>query len=228
LNKLFFEIKNFKEMSRKINWFYLGIELIVVFLGISAGFFLQDYRESRTNRNLEDSYYRGMEDDIKANIEELGKDIAEDSVWLANTKYAIKQMASNTLSIDSANTLILSMLYYSRFEPQVNTYENIISSGKLNIISNLKLRQKIVAYHKKLEDYQLIEDYLQDFNFDFLMPLVMKNYDFFAKKMTNPKLRSSVHFKNIFGGYYALKQQRYEKYKELFNESKKLLEMIKI
>ncbi len=214
-------------MSKKINWFYLGVELVVVFLGISTGFFLQNYRESKANNDLEDSYFKGMVVDLQANIDALLEDMAEDSAWITNSKYAIQLMSKDELSTDSANSLILSMLYYSRFEPQTNTYENVINSGKLNIISNLNLRQKIVVYHKKLKDYQLIEDYLRDYNSDFFMPMVMKNYDFFSQKLVDPKFKASVEFKNIFGGYYALKQQRYAKYKELLKESEELLKTIK-
>lgn len=108
-------------MDRKINWIYLGIELLVVFLGISAGFFLQNYKDHKANNELEASYFDGLVDDLNTNINNLKKDAREDSLWLTNTKYAIQLMVKDSLTIDSANTIIASMLYYSKFEPQTNT-----------------------------------------------------------------------------------------------------------
>lgn len=78
-----------------------------------------------------------------------------------------------------------------------------------------------------LKDYQLLDDYFQNYNTDFLMPFVMKEYDFFNLKLINPSLRFAIDFKNVFVGIYALKQQRFNEYTELLKQSEVLLETIK-
>ncbi len=160
------------------------------------------------------------------NIENLQDGIQRDSLWLIQTTYALKLISLDSLSLDSANSLIIEMIYYSEFSEQTTTYENIINSGNLNLIEDYDLKQKIVEYYKGIENFQLLETYFHDYFSGTLMPFLMINYDLFSKKLTVTNTHKSVLFKNIFASHYSLTQQRCEGYKGLLDKSKKMEKLL--
>ena len=211
---------------KKINWTNHIIELLVVFLGITAGFVLQNDKEQNQNKEFEQKYIVGFRDNVAENIESLQEGIQRDSLWLAESTYALKLIATASLKLDSANSLIKSMIYYSEFSEQTTTYENILNSGNLNLIEDYDLKQKIVEYHKGLEDFQLLETYFHDYFSETLMPFLMINYDLFNQKLTISNTHKSILFKNIFGTHFSLTQQRFEGYKRLLDESMKMEKLL--
>lgn len=211
---------------KKIKWTTHLIELVVVFLGITAGFVLQNKKEQNADKELEQKYTEGIQVDVLENIRNLKECIQRDSFWLAQSKYALKLIATDSLSLDSANALIKTMIFYSEFEEQNTTYENITNSGNLNLIEDYDLKQKIVAYHKELENFKLLEIYFREYFTGTLMPFTMDNFDLFTEKLTVPKSHKSILFQNIFGTQYSLTQQRYKGYSDLLNESKKMEKLL--
>lgn len=212
--------------AKKINWANHIIELLVVFLGITAGFVLQNDKEQSQNKEFEQKYIVGFRDNVAENIESLQEGIQHDSLWLAESTYALKLIATDSLRLDSANSLIKSMIYYSELSEQTTTYENILNSGNLNLIEDYDLKQKIVEYHKGLEDFHLLEAYFHDYFSETLMPFLMINYDLFSQKLTVSNAHKSILFKNIFGTHFSLTQQRHEGYKRLLDESIKMEKLL--
>lgn len=211
---------------KKINWITHIIELLVVFLGITAGFVLQNNKEQNANKEIEQKYIEGIRYDVVENIENLQEAIQRDSLWLEQSKYALKLIASDSLSLDSSNSLIKTMIFYSEFSEQTTTYENILNSGNLNLIEDYDLKQKIVEYHKELENFQLLDTYFHDYFTETLMPFMLINYDMFHQKLIVLNSHKSILFKNIFGTHYSLTQQRFEGYNRLLEESKKMKKLL--
>ena len=115
------------------------------------------------------------------------------------------------------------MIFYSEFSEQITTYENILNSGNLNLIKDYDLKQKIVEYHRDIENFQLLETYFHDYFSETFMPFLMINYDLFSQKLTISNTHNSILFKNIFGTHFSLTQQRHEGYKGLLDESMKII-----
>ena len=116
--------------------------------------------------------------------------------------------------------------HFSKFSAQTDTYENMKNSGNLNLINNFEHKQAIVKYYKSLEDFELLEQYFKDFNTQNFMPYMLEHFNLFDKKFTDKGEASMTRFKNIFGSYYSLKQQRLEGYRRLLNESEEVKEII--
>ena len=205
--------------NNKIDWLNHFIGLLVVFLGVTAGFILQNRKETSANKELEQKYLTGFYDDVKENILELKDAILSDSLWVEQNKYAIKLMVKDSLSTDSANVLVKNMANFSKISAQTNTYENITNSGSLNLISDYNLKQTIVKYHTSLKGFELLDDYFQNHNSNNFMPFLMHNYDIFKQEFVNKNGGKLPEFKNLFAAYFSLTQQRLEGYQRLLKES---------
>ena len=214
-------------MKKKIYWLNHLIELVVVFLGVTASFVLLNLSNSRNERAMESKYMEGFRSDISENIIQLRDQIEGDSAWIENNTYAVHAILESRLSSDSANSIVHGMAYFSRFAPQNTTYLNLINSGNLGIIQDYNLRQDLIGYHKRLDDSGILEDYFHDYSKRNFIPFMMVNYSMYTRKLIKADAYRSPEFENLFGSYYSFKQQRLDNYRELLEQSiqlKKLLE----
>ena len=197
----------------------LFLELLVVFLGVTAGFVLQNRKEIAANKEMEVKYLQDFYSDVNMDITELRTSITNDSLWLKRNEYALLNIFLDSLSLDSANSLVIQMSRFSEFTNHINTYTNISNSGNLNLITDYELKRTIVEYYKTIEDFKLLEDYFKSFSSDTFMPFIINDFDMFNQKLVNPEIRNSTKFTNVFAIYYSLTQQRLEGYKNLLTES---------
>ena len=216
---------NFTKIG-KINWANRLAELLVVFLGVSAGFILQNYKENLQDEKLEQYYIASFIDDANTNILSLRNQITKDSLWIENNSYAIKLILVDSLSYDSACSLVTKMVMFSEFSEQTNTYEDIISSGNLNLIKNYTVKKEIISYYKSLKDIEIIDVFFKDYFSDNLMPFVMHKYDLVNHKILPIDAYKSIEFINVYVGYYSYSQQRINTHKELLEQSINLRELL--
>jgi len=208
--------------TSKINFTKLFLELLVVFLGVTAGFLLQNYKEIRADRDLENKYLEGIHTDTRENINELKESIAADSLWLEQNNFAIPLILKDSLSYDSAKTLLLHMAFFSEFNAQTNTYTNIANSGNLNIIEDFELRQRIVDCFNNFENFKILELYFQQHNENNFIPYLVSNFNMFTKELISKESHQQNEFINIFAIHYSLTQQRLDAYRILLEENEEL------
>jgi hypothetical protein len=209
-------------MKRKINWLEQGVSLLVVFIGISAGFILQNHKEALQDRKLERKYIESFLNDAEVNIKNLEDYIENDSLWIEENKYAIKLIITDSLTYDSACALMQNMVVFSEFVEQVDTYEDILNSGNLNLIKHYSVKKQIIAYHKKLREFEFLEEYFQEYFSNHLMPFLMAKVDVFKQKIIPVEAYKSVEFTNVYAGFYSLVQQRLAGCQELLKESQNM------
>ncbi len=208
-------IMNFKNY----NWGQLFFELVVVFLGVTAGFLLNNWQLQRLDLSLEQKYLNGFLQDTKANSAELRSLILSDSLWLDRAKPKIMSIREGSINTDSAKSLVKMILQISKADLQTSTYEDIINSGKLNIISNYNLKKQIVDYHVTIKGMEFLDGYFYNFMNETVMPFVMSNYEIIKDRFNNPEVINSTLFSNVAAGYFSMVQQRKASYERLFNKS---------
>lgn len=80
------KIKSKFPKIREYDWKKLFFELIVVFLGVTAGFLLNNWQLDKKDKQLEKRYMIGFLQDVNANIAELETEVDSDSLWLNRVK----------------------------------------------------------------------------------------------------------------------------------------------
>ncbi len=204
------------------NWQSYLFELIVVFLGVTAGFFLNNWKMDQQEKHLERKYLNGFHQDVTANIDELEKAVISDSLWLARARPNLVSIQNGTMTSDSANSMIKFMITLSKIDIQQGTYEDITNSGNLNIISDYQLKSRIVDYQMAIEGVEFVDEYFYGYFNDYLMPFLFSNFDFLKGKIVNRDILKMTRFSNIVTGYYSMIQQRMAAYKDLLNRSREL------
>ena len=212
-------------LSQKVNYYWqrLFMELLVVFLGVTAGFLLNNWQLQEKDQVLEEKYLESFIEDVNSNIAELKKAINADSMWLARARPKLLLMKEGAISIDSANSLVRQIVSISRIDIQTGTYEDITNSGNLNLLSNYKVKKQIVDYHVEISGIEFIDTYFYDFFNDYVMPFVIEHYSVLKEKLIDARIIKSDRFGNIITSYYAVMQQRKAAYDNLLKQSYQLI-----
>ena len=157
---------------KKINWRYAIGEIIIVIIGISIAFGLNNWRDSQADQALKKQYLELLVSDIEQEI-----DVLQD----LNNTYAtrlerIKTLRSLMYQDDPSPDTIRSIVFkdvsdVATFNPVNVTYQTLINSGDMKLIDNFQLRRQIVAHYaahqQVLENYERMikihQTYLADF-----------------------------------------------------------------
>ena len=219
------QIKSLK--IKKYDWQKLLLELVVVFLGVTAGFLLNNWQNQKQTSSLENKYLNGFLQDANANISELNNAVKADSLWLHNVKPKLLDLRNGKLKPDSANGLFKMIVNISKADIKTGTYDAIVNSGNMNIISNYMIKKQIVDYSSSISGTRYIEDYFYQYFNEFVMPFVFSNYNILKGAFDNPGIIKTTKFSNVVTGYYSMVQQRLASYKKLLDDSLKLRDKLK-
>lgn len=219
---------NFRKIKITNNqWATLSLELLVVFLGVSSGFILNNWREGKQQQKIEQNYIQGFIKDVEDNIEELEKLTLSDSIWLESVRPNMVALSKNEFNTDSVDGMMKKVISISKLEAHSGTYEDITNSGNLNIIRNLELRSGIVDYQISVEAVHFLDDYFYQFFNDYITPFVFSEFDVLRGRIIDESIYKTVSFSNIIAGYFAMVQQRKEAYSELLFKSKHFEKLVK-
>lgn len=215
-----------QKWNNKIPWGKLSLELIVVFLGVTTGFLLNNWQLQREDYKLEQKYLVDFNHDIGENILELKVAISSDSTWLERVKPELRNISKGTIIIDSANSIVQQIVQISKITFQTSTYENITNSGNLNLIQDYALKKEIVDYHIAVSGVEFVDNYFYEFFNDFVMPFVVSKFNVLKGGLENPKTVKSLEFQNIITSYFSIMQQRKAVYEGLLEKSLELKKIL--
>lgn len=191
-------------------WFTLILELIVVFIGVSAGFLFDNYREDRSDRKLEDKYLTSLYDNLLADSVEIHRMMDNNRNNIDISRRSVASMQSGTFSLDSALALFSIMATFNNLNLEDATYESMVNSGSLGLIRDYNLRVKMVKYYRSHDDVRYVENVLFDYITNFIIPYGMKNLDFLSGTFMEDFSPEEVVFRNIASAYYVLANQQME------------------
>ena len=209
---------------KKQNWLKLGLELFVVFLGITAGFLLNNWQIDRQEAKIEQKYLEGFSEDVKSNISELEAAIQRDTTWIVKANKIIKVINDGGLPIDSTNAAISLISNLNTLEISASTYDDIINSGNLNLIRSFHLKSQIIKHQNVIASSELLDEYLKKFFNNFLLPFLVAETNVMTIEFNNPETIKSVRLTNLIGIYFSFINQRTDVYKKFLEESYKLNE----
>jgi hypothetical protein len=204
----------------------LTFELVVVFLGVTAGFLLNNWRVEEQESKLEKKYVAGFLEDVNNDLSNLESTIQDDSIWLTKATPLLHSIRMDTFHIDSAEVIMKLIVKISRMTANTVTYRDVTNSGNLNIISDFDLKTKIVDYYITMEGVKFVDDYLHEYFNIFVMPFVFREFNVLSGQLENPEIIHSIHFANVFTGYYSMIQQRKAAYVNLMTKNNSLIESL--
>jgi hypothetical protein len=197
-----------KNPKSKTSWLKLSLELIVVFIGVSAGFLFDNFREEQSNRKLEDKYLESFYNNVRGDSVEIQNMIVSNQNNIDISGRTVALMQAGTCTNDSALLVFSVMASFNNLNLEDATYESVVNSGNLGLIGDFEIREKIVYYYRSHEDMRYVEKVYNDYISAYILPYITKKLDFIAGEFVDEFSVNDTEFKNITAGYYTLSNQK--------------------
>jgi len=128
-------------------------EIILVVIGILIALQINNWNEERKQRNLEMDYYCQLFEDVSQDAVQVNYQIekSEERLNSANTMLQMLQSDHPTYEKVMHEALgTLSLITYT-LRPNITAFEDLKSSGNLNILKDNTIKTKVTDYYSKLD-----------------------------------------------------------------------------
>ena len=163
--------------TRKTNRYlkYAIGEIILVVVGILIALQINNWNQELQNNKKEQKYYQKFLDDVLLDEKIIKGEIHDTETRLTATNNLARMLLNDEtdlslISNEFQNSIANSIM---DFKPSTNAYDDLKSSGNLNIIRDDTLKFKIDRFYSKQNQ---------------IMNVINTNSDFIAKKMVNGDL----------------------------------------
>ena len=137
-------------------------EIVLVVIGILIALSINNWNENRKERTIEINYLKNIKSDLNKEFKNnrkfaefrLGKSKA--SSYLLNTDEP-KSIENAKTYIDNYETVFL----WNTFVPNNNTFKELISSGRLSLISNDSIKNQLLELDKIYADISINENHMR-------------------------------------------------------------------
>ena len=151
-------IKLFRRVRQKLlsqkkfkNYLVYAIgEIVLVVIGILIALWLNNLNEARKNKKYERQYLYAIQENVQADISELEGHFRTDTVKLDAYTNLINCLSVPDGGCDIRSRLpqIYATFGYNWFEGQDHVFDDMRSSGKMNLIRSSEIKQDIQRYYK--------------------------------------------------------------------------------
>lgn len=183
-------------------------EIILVVIGILIALQISNWNEDNKNRFIEIETLKSLKLDLISSKEQLESKrrashnrVLYDSIVLIHLR-----TPQAKIDQDSLNYLVPRFKAPPTFDPEEGIITEVVSTGKLNIIANKKIRAFITAWNKNINEIKEIEGALNNLLKDKKEPYLFHHFSY--RNSTNDEGKTSlrwngnevlsdIHFENL-------------------------------
>ena len=208
------------------DWKSKLIDLLIVIIGITIAFQLNNFNESNKSNVQERDYLKSFYEENRDNELALSSAL-EFALKTKNDIDTLKQvLLSKNYEDDRIKNLSASMMALSDFHPSLVTMENITESGEFKLISDLEYREKLIDTYNSYQTTSQLESILSDYVNEYVTPFFFRNIRFSDFTSLHDNFKESPEFENIVIGYDALLTQKLKGYEENLKKLKELNQLL--
>ncbi len=125
-------------------------EIFLVVIGILIALQINTWSENRKNRQIEKDYLNGILRNLDEDIISYKDNIEQDTLILNYMTVLQKAFTDENIRSDKVlmNKVILLTISYNQFSSSRTVFEDMVSSGKINLIKADTLRQALTNYYQ--------------------------------------------------------------------------------
>ncbi|MBO3116109.1 hypothetical protein J4050_05085 [Winogradskyella sp. DF17] len=162
--KIRYELMN---QNKTTKYFKYAIgEIILVVIGILIALQINNWNQDRLNTKIETETLINLKQDLDSALVQLNNKIFQNHTYRTYDSIAMELIQSKrTVSNDSMYKLLMTHIYTPTFDPEVGTLNEIISTGKMDIIKSKGLRSHISSWNRYMDELDEVDKrliYLDD------------------------------------------------------------------
>ena len=138
------------------NWFAVGLDFLIVVVGVFIGLQVSNWNDGRTERAQEQKYLMRLQADVRSSLEETSAKFSFQTNVRRNLDEAVaafgKESSVQDLSTDQCVAIYFSHIYDDMFLPQPAVTE-LFASGQMSILRDDRLREVLATHAQALEGW---------------------------------------------------------------------------
>ncbi len=144
-------LRRFIEHVKEQNWFAVGLDIIVVIVGIFLGMQVTNWNETRIENETAKIYIERLKEDLVGNQ----KDLQERITYFLKVKEYAKDALNglNSPKEDLDKDFVINIYQASHMLPRElsrDTYDEILSVGALNTETTIEVRKRLAIYYRSI------------------------------------------------------------------------------
>ena len=178
------------------NWTAIGIDFLIVILGVVIGIQVSNWNEARVERGREVSYLVALKEDFGVVITELESDIARYETIAGAMTLLLEQsrMAAPDTSLDALNEAAGLLIRMEGTPIVSDTYANLTGSGDLAIIESQAVKNAISSFFGQAEVVELVANTHEMQIVSIFQPYIIDNLDYVGMFRDDMGLPTSAGF----------------------------------
>ena len=227
--KLFRDIRQalINQGSIKRYLFYAIGEILLVMIGISLAFQVNNWNDDRIKKNTEISYYENIRDQILDDKTLIYSQVEFNNYYKAQFNYVNEIIEANDRSkIDTIGPMVRDLTQYSDFDRQGNIYETLVNSGEIKLLRN----HKIINGIRKLEEKYIYMNRMENIHYDVIMNHVSLKMSPIIKysnsEIKKPDDLFSYEFQNLVLSLLQIMDEKDKVYNEALDEIERVNDLI--
>jgi hypothetical protein len=140
-------------MNKKIkkNVFKYSLEFLVIFLGISLSFIINNWKETKQDEVLEIKYLKSLKEEYVSNLEGFDESFSYHKPRWDNLDRFYK--FSNKNSFKEMDSIVNILILNWSFNPNLGATNSLISSGYIELIKNDAIKKLVSRMPFLIEEY---------------------------------------------------------------------------
>ena len=235
------------EQNKTSKYFKYAIgEIILVVIGILIALQINNWNENRKNNIVEQETLLNLKSDMESALIQLNAKLKQNKNYryidslLLDCIYQKKDIPA-----DSLHMLTLSHIWSPGFDPELGTLNEILSTGKMNVLKNRKLRKHISTWNKYIDELEETDTFLAHFDLNVKSPLYSKYlpYKNMLRQFSRGKegqfifpksnldwnskaLLQNKEFENMLSSYIVFSDIQYQRLSDIKNNIKEMISLI--
>lgn len=177
-----------------------AIETVVVFIGVAAGFALNNWADDNKEKKLINEYMQSLQSDLDNDIQNLQRNDSITLLKIESMVMLVGLLKTNDYEqmemIDSLVKQAFDNVIF--FYPSKTTYESIKQGGHINVIKNIKLKNSLIfLYDFQYEQIRINENLILEVVRQNIEPFIVQNYDMIEFRAINKEPIFNYQFANL-------------------------------
>ena len=216
-----------KEGNLKRYLLYAIGEILLVMIGISLAFQLDNWNDNRIKQNAEIRFYENIKEQIIDDKELIAGQREYNNYYMAQFKYGNEIIKANDRSkLDTLGIIVRNLTQYSDFDKEGNIYETMVNSGQIKLLHN----HEIVNGIRELEELYHYLNRMENIHYDAMMKYVVLALNpviaFATNEIKKPDAVFTYEFQNLFIMLLQIMNEKDDVYNNTLNEIERVLKLI--
>ena len=190
-------------------------EIILVVIGILIALQINNWNQNRLNKKVETETLVNLKVDLNSALMQVKEKINQNKNFLQLDSLALEHINKRSeIPQDSLQSLLLSHIFTPGFDPELGVLNEILNTGKLDIIQNDKLRNIISSWNKYMDELSEVDERLLYLDDHIKKPFYMKFlpyrnrmkywYNFYSNGITKAEISKSNFQLDFDKSFYSI------------------------